>query len=95
MSSSNPAATERVALITGTRWCQCCSRWANAATGALRTMRSRHRNPVKRWVCGTCTAKREASKALAKAAGACDLAPSVSRQDPVATTLASTATEPL
>ncbi len=66
MSSSNPATTERVALITGTRWCQSCSGWSNAAKGSMRSMRGRY-GPVRRWVCGGCTARSEAARMLAKA----------------------------
>ena len=66
MSSGNPATTERVALITGTRWCQSCSGWSNAAKGSMRSMRGRY-GPVKRWICGGCTARSEAAKALARA----------------------------
>ena len=53
----NAALTGRAALITGTRWCQSCSRYANASTGREREVRSRH-GFVKRWICGTCKARK-------------------------------------
>lgn len=57
LTTDNRSLSDRAALITGTRWCQSCSRWANASTGREREVRSRH-GFVRRWTCGTCSARR-------------------------------------